>query len=455
MCDTLVALGSATADGSVILAKNSDREPNEAHVLAHYPHACHEPGAEVECTHISVPQVPETHEVLLCKPFWIWGCEMGANEKGVAIGNEAVFTKEPYAKSGLLGMDLMRLALERANTAEGALQVITDLLVRYGQGGRCGYRHKSLRYHNSFIIADTSSAWVLETAGEHWAAERVRDVRTISNGLTIGQDYDLASPHLVDHAIERGWCKSRGDFHFARCYSDFLYTRFSHSRVRQKRSTHLLRSTLGRITVETMIGALRDHGEDGSAQAFEPPRSSSAALCMHAANDLIRYSQTTGSLVAHLHRGTQTHWVTGTSAPCTSVFKPVYLNGLPLPDMGPVPEGTYNERALWWRHERLHRATLRDYPLRQAAYREERETLEAKFIAEAKMLSVDPSPLDPLELTEALADLSRSCFQRAWEAIPDWVARAESVRPARRLPWLYRSYWRKQAHQCGFPSGGL
>ncbi len=33
MCDTLVALGSATADGRVILAKNSDREPNEAHRL--------------------------------------------------------------------------------------------------------------------------------------------------------------------------------------------------------------------------------------------------------------------------------------------------------------------------------------------------------------------------------------------------------------------------------------
>ena len=30
MCDTLVALGNSTADGSVIFAKNSDRDPNEA-----------------------------------------------------------------------------------------------------------------------------------------------------------------------------------------------------------------------------------------------------------------------------------------------------------------------------------------------------------------------------------------------------------------------------------------
>jgi dipeptidase len=84
MCDTLVAVGKATADGSVILAKNSDRQPNEAHVLAHIPHAQHEPGSMVRCTYIEVPQVEETYKVLLSKPFWIWGCEMGANECGLA-----------------------------------------------------------------------------------------------------------------------------------------------------------------------------------------------------------------------------------------------------------------------------------------------------------------------------------------------------------------------------------
>ena len=63
---------------------------------------------------------------------------MGANEHGVAIGNEAVFTKVPYDKGpALLGMDLLRLALERAATARQALDVITGLLVEHGQGGNC------------------------------------------------------------------------------------------------------------------------------------------------------------------------------------------------------------------------------------------------------------------------------------------------------------------------------
>ena len=118
MCDTVVALGSVTADGLTLFGKNSDREPNEAHHLLRVPAANHPAGSTVKCTYVDIPQVNHTYEVLLAKPFWIWGAEMGANEHGVTIGNEAVFTKVPYDKQpGLIGMDFLRLALERAQTA--------------------------------------------------------------------------------------------------------------------------------------------------------------------------------------------------------------------------------------------------------------------------------------------------------------------------------------------------
>jgi dipeptidase len=64
-------------------------------------------------------------------------------------------------------MDLIRLALERADTARGALDVITDLLATHGQGGVCDLYYPKANYHNSFIIADPDAAWVLETADRY------------------------------------------------------------------------------------------------------------------------------------------------------------------------------------------------------------------------------------------------------------------------------------------------
>ncbi|MHB8136628.1 MAG: C69 family dipeptidase, partial [Anaerolineaceae bacterium] len=73
MCDTFVALGNSTADGKVLFAKNSDREPNEAHELVIIPRTQHQSGEKVKCTYIEIPQVEVTYQVLLAKPFWIWG----------------------------------------------------------------------------------------------------------------------------------------------------------------------------------------------------------------------------------------------------------------------------------------------------------------------------------------------------------------------------------------------
>lgn len=46
--------------------------------------------------------------------------------------------------------DLVRLGLERGETAFAALQVIINLLEPYGQGGNCA-EHFSFTYHNSFL----------------------------------------------------------------------------------------------------------------------------------------------------------------------------------------------------------------------------------------------------------------------------------------------------------------
>jgi hypothetical protein len=92
------------------------------------------------------------------------GGEMGINEKGLAIGNEAVFSRFKRAKNGILGMDILRSALGSATTAKEALDFICRFVETYDQGGNGAYRG-SLYYDNSFIIADPSEAYILETAG--------------------------------------------------------------------------------------------------------------------------------------------------------------------------------------------------------------------------------------------------------------------------------------------------
>ena len=92
-CDCWVALPDATCDGSVIFAKNSDRPPGESQPLVCFPRRQNPEGAMVRCTYIEIPQVSETYEHIGSKIWWTFGYEHGMNEHGVAIGNEAVWSK--------------------------------------------------------------------------------------------------------------------------------------------------------------------------------------------------------------------------------------------------------------------------------------------------------------------------------------------------------------------------
>src|SRR5882724_5262552 len=112
MCDTIFASPSATADHIALFAKNSDRQRNESQTVKCFSSIDHRPGADLPCTYITIPQVRHTHAVLLCRPFWIWGAEMGVNEHRVAIGNEGLHARSPAPQeNALTGMDLLRLAL--------------------------------------------------------------------------------------------------------------------------------------------------------------------------------------------------------------------------------------------------------------------------------------------------------------------------------------------------------
>lgn len=353
MCDTIVVV----RDGSVLFAKNSDRDPNEAQALDWQPAQQHASGARVRCTHVEIDQARETRAVLLSRPFWMWGAEMGANDAGVVAGNEAVFSREKVPEhGGLTGMDILRLALERSATAEQAVEVAIAMHERHGQGGRMGHEDHSFRYWSSFLFADARSAFVLETAGRKlWAVERVTaGARSISNGLTIGE--------------------------LAARQSDKLRTHFARAGERRACTTRRARAA---TSVGDLMAALRDHGGGGAPSLHPSPRWELAtgamrAPCMHAGG-LVASSQSVGSWVSELEPKGARHWVTGTSAPCMSLFKPVEVDD-PL-DLGPWPSDRYDGRTLWWRHEKLHRIAARDPERAAVAFLRERDAVEAQWLA--------------------------------------------------------------------------
>ncbi|HUK89241.1 MAG TPA: C69 family dipeptidase [Blastocatellia bacterium] len=444
MCDTIVAVPPATRDGSVWFGKNSDREPGEAQIVEHLPERRFLNAEPLQCTHIQIPRANHSNEIIISRPFWMWGAEMGANSHGVAIGNEAVFTRLPYDKTGLTGMDLLRLALERASAAREALELITALLSRPGQGGGCGYRHRSFRYHNSFIIADPTEAFVLETAGPFWAAQQVRGIRTISNALSIGADFDLISPEAYSFARAKGWCRSSADFDFARCFSDPRYSFFSGAAQRSSCTLQRLTPNNGGLGFDHFAATLRDHAgvSPRYGRRMQMP-------CAHASWwPMRRDGQTTGSMISRLSsNGRSLHWMTGTSSPCLSVFKPIVCDGTAL-GTGPAPEGRYDTESLLWRHEKLHRLVLTDYSKYAALFESDRTALESESVAAGAASGAVVGLQTSVGRTIPGAPGGNSQYQPLWEKhrqiIPEWTSRVLTQYRPGSVFSPFQRYWRKQ-----------
>ena len=413
MCDTIAVVPD---EGPVWFAKNSDREPSEVQFIE-----CDDGDATQTASH-GWPVEPPSERILISRPGWIWGAEMGVNEHGVAIGNEAVFTRFPVPKEGRSGMDFLRIALGISKTADEALDVLIDFTERFVQGGPMGHRNRSFRYHSSFIVADTTTGWVFETAGQLWAAKRIRGVATISNALTIEDDFDRIHTGAYEVARKRGWVKSAGAFSFSAAFSDPFISRLSGASARRACTARSLQGT-DKPEVRDFIRTLSDH-------AGIPPTKGWRGLCPCAHASWVptrRSQQTTSSLIARLDPGEPKVWATGTSSPCLSVFKrapmePSFFR------LHAVADRDYEGARLWWAHERLHRICLRNYAARSASFSEDRQHFQNECL--------DPG-MDPL---------------RAWTThhslIDQWRDRALAV-PNRWLAPTTSLYWRRQSRGSG------
>ena len=223
-------------------------------------------------------------------------------------------------------------------------------------------------------------------------------------------------------------------FNFRKCYSDWLFTTFSASRCRRNGTYDLLETQMGKMDLFSAFKILRNHKQ----KSYDPgSHFLMDSVCAHAGNGLTRNSGTTGSLVAHLAKDSNTFWATGTAGPCTGIFKPVWLEKEVLPDSGGVPEAGYNPETLWWQHEKLHRSVLKDYS-KVSLYQEERDQMEIAFFKKAS----DLKEKNTMEIT-------RQAFAQSRIATENWISRVESQPAKRSLNPVFNLYWKKQNKKAG------
>ena len=427
-CDNVVALSDVTATGNTLVGKNSDRPAFESQPLVYNEGESHGSDETLDLAYCTIPRAGQTYATLGAAPYWCWGYELGINEHGVTIGNEAVFTRPLKTRldelpdeeesgdgadlgDGLLGMEFVRLGLERARTAEDAVNVIAQLLESYGQFGSAvaDESHEDGAYDNSYLVADASEAWILETAGRRWAAKRVeRGTAAISNELTIRHRWDAGSDDLVSHAVDNGWWDAdRKPFDFAAAYTDHEVPA-QLSRIRLQRSRQLLETSArdGSVSRDDLTSLFRDH-YDGTF--LDGPKFNAAlpdflTLCMHSSPAEFTWGNTVSSVVFDLpvdDDGIPTMWWTPIP-PCVGVYVPFYVLSGGVPDVvsragtagrsitppTAVARDEYRDDSYWWEFMELLQtikgdADGRAFERNHAVARSVFDELEQQFVVRA------------------------------------------------------------------------
>jgi secernin len=256
------------------------------------------------------------------------------------------------------------------------VRIIGNLIERYGQGGSCE-AHGFRTYHNSFIVADPTSAWIVETMGHRWVARRVRERAAISNLYTIRTEWDACSPGAVQYAQEQCWGGT--PFDFAAAYQD-PEADLRPRACRLDRARAVLDGYRTPVTVEAMQALLRDHGDGDLPNGPQPLPS----ICMHLAPD--RSGETAAAMVCHLrpdrHRELAVTCWTAFGSPCLSIFRPVYPCAVGLPALLNEGGATYDPASPWWTFERMQRIVAQAPALASVA-RARLAALEAQFRTEA------------------------------------------------------------------------
>lgn len=332
MCDTVWFTGNNLS----IFGKNSDRNAQEAQTVELLPERATRKEIVIGPFKLSVQD--QGFACCASVPIWMDGAEMGVNEWGVAIGNEAVFSRFARAKTGVPGMIFLKTALMASRSADEALQVLIALTEAHRQGGRCSYRG-SLMYDNSYLICDRAKAFVLETAGHYWAWKEAGERCAISNAYSITTDFkrlDAYSRKMLAPVNAQMACLDEADagrIGEKSSWKAFVEQRFMNLFTHGDRRRLAVQSALDALAAANAASTEAQPDEQqklvlGMLSILRSHNASSAnghtvRVCNHC-NDLSG-NPTTASMLVQFLAGTEDFvvWFTGAPYSCANLYKPI------------------------------------------------------------------------------------------------------------------------------------
>ncbi len=231
MCFMLAVGKKASADGSVMVARNCDSNSTEAQQVVSVPRKKHKPGETIripDSKNMVIPEVEETFAytaiIRVAEGEEISMSAGGINEFQLSAGASTGGWVKPEVDEltpwpdTVLGDYVMTLVLERCKTAREAVEWLGKMSEEYGSRT------------DNYILADPNEVWLYEQyQGYHWAAARVPDDCFIAEGNSFrlaeidpdDPDHYMCDPDLIPFAIQHGlWDPNSGQpFHASRAYA--------------------------------------------------------------------------------------------------------------------------------------------------------------------------------------------------------------------------------------------
>ncbi len=219
-CTSLIATPGATEKGSSMVTYAADSHTLYG-ALYHQPAADHQPGSMRQVVEWDtgrllgeIPEAAHTYETI-----------GNMNEHGLTIAESTWGGREELEGSGLIDYgSLIYITLQRAKTAREAVDVMTDLVNKYGYASS----------GESFSIADASEVWIMEMIGKGktdkgavWVARRVPDGYISGHAnharihkFPLNEASTLYSPDVISFARKQGYFNGKDkDFDFSRAYA--------------------------------------------------------------------------------------------------------------------------------------------------------------------------------------------------------------------------------------------